>query len=133
MRHILKQARNTAMMALTGLVLVSCSDFLEITPRNMVTEDNFWNEKADIDQSVAGVYTQMQSDNFISRCIVWGEVRSDNIYPGSKVQNDNYDLYQVLRENRLSPSPYTKWVDVYAVIDKCNTIIRMAPIVSHTH
>ena len=117
-------------MALTGLALVSCSDFLEITPRNMVTEDNFWNEKADIDQSVAGVYTQMQSDNFISRCIVWGEVRSDNIYPGSKVQNDNYDLYQVLRENLLSTSPYTKWVDFYSVIDKCNVIIRMAPLVS---
>ncbi len=130
MKHILKQARIAALTALTGLALVSCSDFLEITPRNMVTEDNFWDEKADIDQFVAGIYTQMQSDNFISRCIVWGEVRSDNIYPGSKVQNDNYDLYQVLRENLLSTSPYTKWVDFYAVIDKCNTVIRMAPIVS---
>jgi hypothetical protein len=113
-----------------ALGAASCADFLEIEPRDIVTEDNFWNEKADIDQMVAGCYASMQSEDFINRCIVWGELRSDNIYPGANVENDHYDLYQALRENLLSTNQFTKWASFYAVINKCNTIIRMAPVVS---
>ena len=130
MRHIYNKVRSIALVTFIGMALGSCSDFLNITPRNMVTEDNFWNEKSDIDQYVAGIYAAMQSESFITRCIVWGEVRSDNIYPGSTLQNSNYDLYQVLRENLLSTSPYTSWVNFYYVINKCNSIISRAPEVS---
>ena len=69
-----------AMVACLGLS--SCGDFLAIEPKTIVSEDNFWNEKTDIDQMVTGVYTKMQSDAYIRRCIVWGEVRSDNIGDG---------------------------------------------------
>lgn len=113
-----------------ALGAVSCADFLEIEPRDIVTEDNFWNEKTDVDQMVAGCYASMQSADFINRCEVWGELRSDNIYPGSNVENGNDDLYQALRENLLSTSSFTNWSSFYAVINKCNTIIRMAPVVS---
>lgn len=129
----MKQLHNTirtgAVLGLLSLALVGCSDFLEIKPRDIVTEDNFWNEKTDVDQMVAGCYASMQSDAFIRRCIVWGELRSENIYPGSKVQ-DNEDLYQALRENLLTTNSYCKWNIFYEVINKCNTIIRNAPLVS---
>lgn len=111
------------------LALTGCADFLEITPRDQVTEDNFWNEKADIDQMVAGCYASMQEDAFIRRCIVWGELRSDNIYPGANAQN-NEDIYQALRENLLTTNNYADWSSFYAVINKCNTIIERAPEVS---
>ena len=129
----MKQLHNTirtgAVLGLLSLALVGCSDFLEIKPRDIVTEDNFWNEKTDVDQMVAGCYATMQSDEFIRRCIVWGELRSENIYPGSQVQ-DNEDLYQALRENLLTTNSYCKWNVFYEVINKCNTIIRNAPLVS---
>lgn len=115
---------------MVGFAAVSCADFLEIEPRDIVTEDNFWNEKTDIDQMVAGCYASMQTEDFINRCIVWGELRSDNLYPGVNVENDHYDIYQVLRENLLSTNQFTKWSSFYSVINKCNTIIRMAPVVS---
>ncbi len=111
------------------LALTGCGDFLEITPRDQVTEDNFWNEKADIDQMVAGCYASMQSDAFIRRCIVWGELRSDNIYPGADAQN-NENIYQTLRENLLTTNEYADWSSFYTVINKCNTIIEKAPEVS---
>lgn len=130
MKHIIKQARTVAILGSVALAMASCGDFLDITPRNMVTEDNFWNEKADIDQYMAGCYTAMQSEAFITRCIVWGEVRSDNLYPGSTLQNAHYDLYQVMRENLLSTNGFTRWVDFYYVINKCNNIIQRAPEVS---
>ncbi|MBP5769959.1 MAG: RagB/SusD family nutrient uptake outer membrane protein [Bacteroidaceae bacterium] len=127
---IFQYLRNIALTILLGMTLVSCSDFLNIKPRDIVTEDNFWNERTDIDQFVAGCYTAMQSEAFISRCIVWGEVRSDNLFPGPYVESGSYDLYQILRENLLSTNSYTRWVDFYHVIDKCNSVIRMASEVS---
>lgn len=129
MKQLHKTIRTGAALGLLSLALVGCSDFLEIKPRDIVTEDNFWNEKADVDQMVAGCYASMQSDEFIRRCIVWGELRSENIYPGSKVQ-DNEDLYQALRENLLTTNSYCNWGIFYTVINKCNTIIRNAPLVS---
>lgn len=130
MKHLYYNIKTAALAACVGLLAAGCADFLEIEPRDIVTEDNFWNEKADIDQMVAGCYTSMQSEDFINRCIVWGELRSDNIFPGNNVQNDNNDLYQSLRENLLSTNQFTNWSSFYAVINKCNTIIRMAPVVS---
>ncbi len=129
MKQLHKTIRTGAVLGLLSLALVGCSDFLEIKPRDIVTEDNFWNEKTDVDQMVAGCYASMQSDEFIRRCIVWGELRSENIYPGSQVQ-DNEDLYQALRENLLTTNSYCNWSIFYTVINKCNTIIRNAPLVS---
>ena len=130
MKHIPYYIRHGALAALVGLTLTSCSDFLNITPRDIVTEDNFWNEKSDIEQFVSGCYVSMQKEAFISRCIVWGELRSDNLYPGANVESGHYDLYQILRENLLSTNQFTSWADFYHVIDKCNSVIRMAPVVS---
>lgn len=129
MKQLHNIIKNGAVLGLLSFALVGCGDFLDIEPRNIVTEDNFWNEKADVDQMVAGCYASMQSDEFIRRCIVWGEMRSENIYPGSRVQ-DNEDLYQILRENLLTTNSYCKWNIFYEVINKCNTIIRKAPEVS---
>ena len=130
MRHLYIYIKSAALATVVALGAASCADFLEIEPRDIVTEDNFWNEKTDIDQMVAGCYASMQSEDFINRCIVWGELRSDNIYPGPNVENDFNDLYQALRENLLSTNQFTKWSCFYAVINKCNTIIRMASTVS---
>ncbi len=110
-------------------VLASCGDFLNIEPKTFVSEDNFWNEKTDIDQMVAGAYVTMSSDAFIQRCIMWGETRSDNIVEGLNASGQT-DIYRTLKENLLSTNAYTTWVDFYAVINQCNTIIEMAPVVS---
>ena len=120
---------NVATAGLFGLMLTGCKDFFEIEPRDFVAEDNFWNEKADIDQMVMGCYTAMQSDEFIRRCIVWGDLRADNIFPNSTM-NTNDDLYHALREDLLYTNVYTNWSKFYHVINKCNVIIDKAPQVS---
>ncbi len=111
------------------LAMASCGDFLDIEPKTFVSEDNFWNEKTDIDQMVAGTYVKMQADAFIQRCIMWGETRSDNIVEGLNASGQ-INIYRTLKETLLSTNAYTTWVDFYAVINQCNTIIEMAPIVS---
>lgn len=121
---------NLGCVALLGaLSLSSCSDFLEITPQEIIVLDKFWNEKADVESVVAGCYTAMQSDAVVSRMMVWGEFRSDNIVGGTNYEND-VNIANVFKENINASNTYTKWGDVYAVINRCNTVIHYAPSVA---
>jgi len=126
MKQIIQNIIKHTCFLCAGLLLVSCGDFLEITPRDMVTEDNFWDEKKDVDQMVAGCYTAMQAHDFIARCIVWGEVRGKDVDGRSDVSGFD-DLYQALVNNLLPSNQFTNWASFYHVINKCNTVIRMAP------
>lgn len=126
MKQIIQNIIKHSCFVCAGLLLVSCGDFLEITPRDMVTEDNFWDEKKDVDQMVAGCYTAMQAHDFIARCIVWGEVRGMDVDGRSDVSRYD-DLYQALVNNLLPSNQFTSWASFYHVINKCNTVIRMAP------
>lgn len=127
--------KNYKIKSLLGAVAVSlafssCADFLTIEPKTFVSEDNFWNEKADIDQIVAGIYVKMQSEAYIRRCIVWGEVRADNLAEGQNCEAKQTDLYRTLREYLLSSNQYTNWRTFYDIINQCNIIIARAPEVS---
>jgi hypothetical protein len=113
-----------AISAVCGLS--SCSDFLEIEPQNEIILEQFWNEKADVDAIVAGCYSGLQTENVIKRMMMWGEFRSENIGPGSNVQNDG-NLEKILKENIDAKNTYTKWSDFYTVINRCNTVIKYAP------
>ena len=106
--------------------LTSCGDFLEIEPQNEITLEKFWNEKADVEAIIAGCYSQMQSYAIMSRMMIWGEYRSENVVyndPDDKDQN----LKKVLKENLTANNAYTTWGDFYYVINNCNTLLKYAP------
>ena len=113
-----------AICAVSGLS--SCSDFLEIEPQNEIILEKFWNEKADVDAIIAGCYSGLEDGSVIKRMMVWGEFRSDNIGPGSNVQNDA-NLEKILKENIDAKNTYTNWKGFYTVINRCNTVIKYAP------
>ncbi len=129
MKKIIRKLNKIALLGAACVALTGCNDFLDIIPKDMVTEDNFWDEKTDVEQMVFGCYEAMQSDAFISRAIAWGEMRSDNLYNGTKIQDDG-SLYEIMRENLLSTNAYTSWTPIYAVINRCNQIIAKAPEVA---
>lgn len=115
-----------ALMASGVAGMTSCRDFLTIEPKSFISEDNFWNEKTDIDQMVTGVYTALQSSDIINRCVVYGEMRSDNITGGMDYSR-NTTIYRILKEDLMSDNPYTTWTCFYNVINRCNVIIARAP------
>ncbi len=129
MKILTKKVMHSAFAFACSLALFSCADFLNIEPKTFVSEDNFWNEKADVDQMVAGCYVKMQEGAFIERCLMWGETRSDNISLGKDVAGQT-NIYRTLRETLFSTNAYTDWNSFYAVINQCNTIIHRAPEVS---
>ena len=109
-----------------GWVGVSCSDFLEIPSRSEIVLEEFWNEKADVDNVVSGCYSRMQGDDMIRRMIIWGECRSENVMAGTNIDKDG-NLENVLKENIITKNPYTSWDGFYNVINRCNTVIKYAP------
>ena len=116
---------------MAGMSMSSCGDFLNIYPLTMVYEDNYWNEKNDVDQIVTGCYTRMQDDDFVRRLFIWGESRSDNTRRGfhpnfSATSAEGY----ILNENILSTNAYTDWSCFYDVINRCNLVIKKAPEVA---
>lgn len=109
--------------------LTSCGDFLEIEPQNEITLDKFWNEKSDVEAVLSACYSKMQSYAVISRMMIWGEFRSENVNytdPESKELN----LKKVLKENLTANNVYTAWGDFYYIINNCNTILKYAPNVA---
>ena len=114
----------SALMAVAGFSTVSCADFLDLTPEDLIVEDNYWNEKNDVDQVLTGCYTRMQDHDFLARAFVWGEVRADNVAGGDTRVGDNE--YEILQENILSTNAYTSWTPFYAVINRCNLVIDRA-------
>ena len=114
------------LMGLMGLTQTGCSDFLEIKPQTEIILEDFWNEKADVENVVTGCYSALLEADVRNRMMVWGEVRSDNVMSGQNI-NNNVDLYNVLKENITAMNSFTKWDAFYDVINRCNTVIKYAP------
>ena len=109
--------------------LTSCSDFLQIEPKEIIVLDKYWDEEADVEGVVAGCYSSMQSQSVISRMMVWGEFRSDNIVGGRNFEND-IQIANIFKENINASNTYAKWGDFYNVINRCNIVLRYAPEVA---
>ena len=71
----------------------------------------------------------MQAQSVISRMMVWGEFRSDNIVGGRNYEND-IQIANIFKENINASNTYAKWGDFYNVINRCNTVLRFAPEVA---
>ncbi len=115
---------------LLGITLTSCSDFLEIKQMNEIILEDFWDEKSDVENVVTGCYAELLSNDIRERMMVWGEGRSDNVAGGRDITNQ-LNLYNVLRENITAMNTYTKWDKFYTVINRCNTVMKYAPILNN--
>lgn len=119
----------TTATILSLILLTSCSDFLEVKPLEQIVLGNFWNEEGDVENVVASCYAAMQEEAWMSRAIIWGEARSENLTGGERI-SQSAELANIAKENLNSNNTYCKWVDFYNVINRCNTIQRYAPTVA---
>lgn len=110
-------------LALT-LGLTSCGDFLDVKPRDIITLENFWNEKSDIESVIAGCYTLMAEEEITARMMIWGEFRSENVNIADETKDPSLTL--ALKEGINATNWYTNWRAFYNVINRCNTAIYYA-------
>ena len=119
----------SALFILPTALFTSCSDFLQIEPQEIIVLGKYWDEEADVESVVSGCYSSMQSQSVISRMMVWGEFRSDNIVGGRNFEND-IQIANIFKENINASNTYAKWGDFYNVINRCNIVLRYAPEVA---
>ena len=104
-----------------GMALTSCEDFLTVLPTNQITEDDFWNDKNDLDNVRAGAYRQLTLSDVTKRILYWGELRSDNFS-----QNDMTLTHITYLQNAiLQPTQgMFKWGHFYTGINYCNKVLE---------
>lgn len=111
-----------------ALGATSCSDWLTLYPQDRIVEENFWEDKNDLDGVRYAIYQQMEST--LNKFIIWGDLRSDNyeINPEKDNYMGSYDTYKKIMDAQpdSAMSEYD-WGSVYTTINYCNKVLFHGP------
>ena len=120
-------------MAVSSVVLMtSCEDFLNTVPLNEIVLENFWENENEVNSVVYSCYSRMSQGDFLTRLMLWGELRSDNVVEGAITGEipyvDNNDQLREMLEGNIRENYYiADWACFYNVINRCNTVLHYAP------
>jgi hypothetical protein len=91
-------------VALGTLSFAGCSEFLDLKPLNEIVLENYWTEKADVENVVMSCYQGLETKDCITRMSVWGEMRSDNMTSGT---GGDDEIVQLMKGNLLPSSSFS--------------------------
>ncbi|MGN0086195.1 MAG: RagB/SusD family nutrient uptake outer membrane protein [Alloprevotella sp.] len=107
------------LLAMFGLT--SCDDFLTVLPTAQITEEDFWQDKNDLDNVRSAAYKKLTESGLTSKILIWGELRSDNL---SLNQMSNTSLLY-LQQGVLQPTDgIFDWGGYYTGINYCNKVLE---------
>ena len=112
--------------AFITLGTTSCDDFLTIYPSNEITEEQFWEDRTDLESGIRGCWKQLISQDIMERMVVWGECRSDNFDLMTESWDDMKDL---MNANLLETNSLFNWSAFYKTINFCNKVLQYGPLV----
>lgn len=131
MKRIISNIKYTATALFAVLCMSSCEDFLSTVPLNEIVLENFWENEDEVTSVVASCYSGMTDNNFLTRIMLWGEMRSDNMSKGLINANtpfvNDVQLPEMLDGNILPNYYIADWSSFYTVINRCNTVLHYAP------
>lgn len=118
--------QTVCLVGLLGLSASSCTDWLTIYPQDRVVEENFWEDKNDLEGVRYGAYRQMA--NTVSKFAIWGDLRSDSYEENSAIQDDKEKTTHNRYLNILAGMPDSSmtefdWGGVYTTINYCNKVL----------
>ena len=114
----------------TGM-LASCEDFLTITPTDKIVEEEFWQDKNDLNNAVYGCYKRLASDDILRKFVYWGEMRSDN-FERSTSTSATGEIANIMNANLLPSYGTFSWTALYNAINDCNKVLAHGPEVVQT-
>lgn len=123
----MKKIKSYILVAMMGLSVTSCEDFLTLMPLNEVVLENFWTDSKDVESVLRGAYAALETSDCILRMAAWGEFRSDNIMIGSDNTDSSDDLAKFINENIKDNNEYTTYLCFYKAINYANTVLHFAP------
>ena len=108
-------------------LMTSCTDFLTIIPPDKIVHEQFWQTKDDVNGMLATSYLKLATTDAVSKAIVWGSLRADDLTFESGKQKD--DIRYIVEANINEENSYTKWGVFYEAINYANLVIEYAPLV----
>ena len=108
-----------------SLFFSSCEDYLTITPTNRIVEEEYWEDKNDLQNALTACYRRMIENDMMKKYILWGEVRSDNYELTTGVTNTN--ITNMMNANLMSTNNIFTWTCFYNLINYCNKILVHGP------
>ncbi len=114
------------LLGLVALTLSSCEDWLTITPTTQIVEDDFWEDKNDLEGVRYAIYQNMRGN--VSKMALWGDLRSDSYsLNGADTDNGTSTFYKEIRDGRIerdSANTYFDWANFYTGINYCNKVLQ---------
>ena len=123
----MKKFKSYILVAMMGLTVTSCEDFLTLMPLNEVVLENFWTDSKDVESVLRGAYAALEASDCVVRMAAWGEFRSDNIVYGSDNTGSSDDLSKLINENINENNELTTYLCFYKAINYANTVLHFAP------
>ena len=108
---------------ISTMLMTSCKDFLTIIPPDKIVHENFWQTKDEVNGMLATSYLKLLSGDAVSKAIVWGELRADNML---NRPNASKDIKYIVEANLLDENQYSKWGVFYEAINNANLVIEYA-------
>ena len=109
-----------------ALLLTACVDTV-ILPDDKTVDEDFWKSKSDVQLMVNGAYQSMLSPDVMSRLLVWGGLRSEELLPVANVTGSLVeDLTEITLANTQPDNVFARWAAFYHVINNCNLVLARA-------
>lgn len=131
MKRVLSKIKYIVALPCMVMMMSSCEDFLNTVPLNEIVLENFWENETEVNSVVYSCYSRMSQGDFLTRLLLWGELRSDNVVEGNitgSIPYVNNDQLIKMLEGNIRPNYYiADWSSFYQVINRCNTVLHYAP------
>lgn len=101
--------------------LQSCNDYLTIYPTDQITEEEFWQDKNDVENVRAAAYQQLTKAGQTAKILQWGEFRSDNL---TLYTMSNTSIMHMQNAVLMPTESMFDWAGFYTGINYCNLILE---------
>ncbi len=113
-----------SLLGLLALSTTSCEDWLEVHPQDRIVEEEFWEDRNDLEGVRYAAYKQMAKT--VDKLAVWGDLRSDSyiLNPTEDGDQGDRDLYnEIMKAMPDSSMTIFDWSGVYTTINYCNKVL----------
>lgn len=120
--NILKAVSLLAVMSLT---MASCNDWLTVYPQTQIVEENFWEDKTDLEGVRYAAYKSLSDQ--VEKMVIWGDIRSDLYKMRNQRTSDqgNRDNFTKIRQADIDTTwAYYDWTGMYTTIGYCNKVLQ---------
>ena len=106
----------------------ACVDTV-ILPDNKTVDEDYWQQKSEVEALIATAYAQLRDATAIRNMIVWGDFRSDELTINTALPTSaayRTALQQIYSLNIETENEFTKWAPFYSAINYCNLVLEKA-------